>query len=202
MILEIHFYEAYDLLPSKYKEMLYNQNSTPTCEDLKAVWDLVQEESSFAQLFAKYARAYDPEAHKKLQDEKKRKYDEEMQRIKDQKYNAMLEKKSKENRGMVHVSYIERRKNPDYCGEHDALVARVKAQQAIDLLTKKKAKVVKPKNKFINVRVDEYISQAEMERRQRYWENYEKRKHGDSHSSIDKNRNSLSFLEKQLHNGF
>jgi hypothetical protein len=46
----LKFWQDWDLLPYKYKQMLEDQTYCPTEDDLKAAWELVQEEGSMNDL--------------------------------------------------------------------------------------------------------------------------------------------------------
>lgn len=150
-ILADKFFESYDMLPQSYKELIYASATCPTMQDLETVWKLVQEERSFADLFREYARKYNPEEYREIKAREKAEYDAKNQRDKHRAWEAKQQAWLARNGiGGRYMNVTVR--NPNYIDpndKHSRLVARVAEDRALDLITKKKAKLVNTTSKTI-----------------------------------------------------
>jgi hypothetical protein len=153
-ILADKFFESYDLLPAGYKALIYDSASTPTMEDLATVWKLVEAEGSFDKLFREHARKYDPEEWKLIRDREREEH-ERQKRLKPSKWDLKLAARGR---------WITTIRQAEIDPKQARLVERVKADVALDMVTKKQAKVV---SKTIVTREwVPYKSRAEREREQ------------------------------------
>ncbi len=176
-ILADKFFESYDLLPSGFKDLIYSSATCPTMEDLQEVWALVQTEGSFDQLFREHARRYDPDEWKKIREREREKY-ERQKAQKPSKWDLRWQRQ-REGRYVTTTYRV-------LDDKQTRLVERVKAEIALDMVTKKQAKVVNKPGTLVT-RTDwvPYKSKAERDAEQRA---LEMQKHGfDLYAAPDKN---------------
>lgn len=196
-ILADMFFESFDLLPVEYRRMLDFQTRCPTMEDLQAAWTLVQETRTFDDLFREHARRYDPDEYKAIKAREKEEHDRKKQAAKRAAEQARLKARMDREGRYVQVTY----RNPNYDdGKHDRLIARVKAEKAHDMITKKQGTLVNTTSKYLRAYVwQPYVSAADREKARR---EQEAAKLGfDPYSAPDKNH-FRAGTNKRLHNGF
>ena len=172
-ILADKFFESYDLLPREYKSMIYDSISTPTMEDLETIWKMVEETRSFNDLFREYAKKYNPEEWKKIKDNEKAEYDRKKRLEVEERNRERWDRKLK-NHGLDGRWITTTVRNPDYLDPSDKnnrLVQRVAAEKALDMITKKEAKLVNVSDQYVNRTTwVPYKSREEREREARQME--------------------------------
>jgi len=194
-ILANKFFESYDLLPPDYKAMLYASNHCPLMEDLEAAWKLVEAEGSFSKLFRDHARKYDPDEWKAIKAREKAEYDRkvaaEREKAARDRWNRKLQR---EGRFVTTYHVVPEPKNA-------RLIERVKAEVALDMVTKKQAKLVNaPGTLVARTEWVPYKSRAERERELRERENA---KYGeDIYAAPDKNKPPMAGTNKRLGNSY
>lgn len=125
------FYDDFDLLPSHIKEMLYNGNSCPTQEDIRAAWELVESETKGG-LGSIYniLHVFEEDRKQKEIEEARRKREQARQEKYNKKYNRHR------NRFVEVMTLVNPRNRND---KHGNLVRKVVSEQQLEeMLAKRK----------------------------------------------------------------